>query len=99
MKQVIIRIQKGNRTLHRFYYGTHNSYEYYAHKDVQNNFKPGLTAYIKVGNQAARFFDYEDCEIDLKDYPQDFENINDVIYNKIHDYTLNYYVKDYLPRY
>jgi len=99
MKYVIIRIQKGNRTLKRLYYVSYVDYEFRAYKDVQKTLKPGLTAYIKVGNQAARFIDYEDCEQKLKDWPQDYETLNDVIYDEVNDCTLSYYIKEYLPRY
>ena len=100
MKQVIIRIQnEKGRTLEKYYYGSYNSYSYYAAQDVARELKKGLTAYIRIGNVACRFIDYEDCELDLRDYPKDFESIEDVIYDKVHDCTLEYYVKDYLPRY
>lgn len=98
MKQVIIRIRDVDGKLrNKFYYSNVSQFNTYAYKDIEeSNFMSGYELDIKVGNQYRVYRVYEDLCDSAKENGTD---IYDEIYRLVYGYDLQYYIKEYLPRY
>lgn len=102
MKQVIIRIRDDkNRLVAKDYYYSQAQYNSYAFKFIDEYLQPGMEVQVKVGNQFSSFFlhselidKYNEEKLVDKTYTMDT-----ALYDEIHSYSLNYYIKNYLPRY
>lgn len=58
---------------------------------------PGQEVYVKVGNLYGYFVSYEEI---LDDMTVDHCDFDEELYNKLlNNYSLNYYLKEYLPTY
>jgi len=109
MKQVIIRIRdyKG-RLISKNYYYSQAQYFENAFDFIKNQLLPGMEVQIKIGNQYSKFFTYEECQNEAEEYKYVYSDNEDLMYrtidgviynNSIEDYSVKYYIKDYLPRY
>lgn len=103
-KQIIVRIIDADsvkiKTIKKRYYYTLEGYE----EDIYNfvkDLKPRQEVYIKVGNRYSHFRAYEDYEQDFIDYPQDYNTIQDVIWEDLKGNcnAPRYYIREYLGRY
>lgn len=100
MKQVIVRIRDcratGYKTVATAYYYSKNQYRDEV-IDFVKTLMPHQEIYVKVGNQFSKYISYEDI---VQRYENTLETIDEVLYDELlDDGTLNYYIKEYLPRY
>ena len=100
MKQVIVRIRDCRptytKTIAKYYFLCVSSYEY----DVMDCIKtllPGQEIWIKVGNLYSKYISYEEL---MENSQIDGITMEEELYNNLkNDYSLNYYMKEYLPQY
>lgn len=100
MKQVIVRIRDcratGFKTVKTAYY--HSKAQYRDEiLDFVKTLMPHQEIYVKVGNQFSKYISYEEI---VERYQNTLETVDEVLYDELlDDGTLNYYIKEYLPRY
>ena len=104
MKQVIIRIRDDRgKLISKIYYTSQAQYfnsSYSAFKFISEQLLPGMEVQIKVGNNYSKFFTYAECEDEVVLYPEEFKNVDEVIYHEsVEDYSVNYFIRNYLPEY
>lgn len=100
MKQVIVRIRDCRptytKTIAKYYFYCVSSYEY----DIMDCIKtllPGQEIWIKVGNLYSKYISYEEL---MENSQIDDITMEEELYNNLkNDYSLNYYMKEYLPQY
>ena len=100
MKQVIVRIRDCRptytKTIAKYYFYCVSSYEY----DVMDCIKtllPGQEIWIKVGNLYSKYISYEEL---MENSQIDGITMEEELYNNLkNDYSLNYYMKEYLLQY
>lgn len=96
MKQVIVRIKKGNRTLETAYFYSKAHYEEEI-LDFAKELKAGQYLQISFGRQLILFYDYEDL--------LEFAKENEISYDEqlysslIENYSIQWQLQCYLPRY
>lgn len=100
MKQVIVRIRDcratGVKTVATAYYYSKNQYRDEV-IDFVKTLMPHQEIYVKVGNQFSKYISYEEI---VERYQNTLETVDEVLYDELlDDGTLNYYIKEYLPRY
>lgn len=100
MKQVIVRIRDckatGFKTVATAYYYSKNQYRDEV-IDFVKTLMPHQEIYVKVGNQYSKYISYEEI---VERYQNTLETVDEVLYDELlDDGTLNYYIKEYLPRY
>lgn len=102
MKQVIIRIRDDkNKLVAKNYYYSKAQYNEGAYEFIDKYLQPGMEVQVKVGNQFSQYFLHSDLidryneeKLVDKDYTMD-----SALYDELHNYSLNYYIENYLPRY
>ena len=100
MKQVIVRIRDCRptyiKTIARYYFYCLASYQ----EDIMDctfDLLPGQEIWVKVGNLYSKFISYEEIQELMQENGSSFE---EELYNNLcNDYSLNYYMKEYLPQY
>lgn len=100
MKQVIARIRdcrpNGFKTIASKHFYSVAQYEYEI-MDFVKTLMPGQEVYIKVGNKYQYFKSYEEL---MEDSNYNKITLDDeMFYDFREDYSLNYYIKNYLPIY
>lgn len=98
MKQVIIRIRDVDGKLRdKFYYTSQAQFNSYAYKDIlESSLTSGYEIDIKFGNEYRTFKTYEEL---LDDAKFNCTDLDDEIYTLVNEYNVQYYLKQYLPRY
>lgn len=100
MKQVIVRIRDCRptytKTVARYYFLCVSSYEYDV-MDCVKTLLPGQEIWIKIGNLYSKFISYEEiieaCEINKTSFEEELR------YQLLEDYSVNYNMREYLPVY
>lgn len=100
MKQVIVRIRDCRptytKTIARYYFYCVSSYEYDV-MDCVKTLLPGQEIWIKIGNQYSKFVSYEEileaCALNKTSFEEELR------YQLLEDYSVNYNMKEYLPVY
>lgn len=101
MRQVIVRLRDCRptytKTIKTCYYYSQAQYKSEVFNDFEN-LMPGQEIYVKIGNRYCIWITYEEAE--SASNSGDYDSVEDYIYNKlVRDYSLNYHVENYLPRY
>lgn len=104
MKQIIIRIKdyKG-KLIAKDYYYSQVRFNDEAAEFIFKNFEPGDEVQIKIGNLYTLYFTHSELMDAMQDY-KIYDNLDlnhkQVIQLKyIEDYSIQYYMKEYLPQY
>lgn len=100
MKQVIVRIRDCRptytKTIAKYYFLCVSSFECDV-MDCINSLLPGQEIYIKVGNLYSKFVSYEEL---LENSQINGTALDEELYNNLkNDYSLNYWLNQYLPKY
>lgn len=96
MKQVIVRIKKGNRTLASAYFYSKSQYDSEV-LDFAKQLKVGQTIQISFGRQYIVFYEYEQLVFYTKLNNCNFE---EQLYSSlIENMSIQWYLSQYLPRY
>ena len=100
MRQVIIRVrdcrQTYTKTIAKYYFYSQSSYEWESY-DCVKDLMPGQELYIKVGNVYCKYISFEDVLEYCKEEDMTFDSA--LWHLLVEDYSLNYYIKEYLPQY
>lgn len=100
MKQVIARIRdcrpNGFKTVEVKYFYSVAQYEYEI-MDFVKTLMPGQEIYIKVGNKFQYFKSYEEI-MEESNYNKITPD-DEMYYDFKENYSLNYHIKEYLPKY
>lgn len=104
MKKVIIKIKdyKGKLIAKEYFY-SQATFFHYAADFIYENMEPGDEVQIKIGNLHVVYFTHSELMDVMKDYKiydgLDLNHKEAIQLRYIKDYSVEYYVKEYLPLY
>lgn len=104
MKQIIIRVKDYNgKLIAKDYFYSQARFFDEAAEFIYNNMEPGDEVQIKIGNLHVVYFTHSELMDAMQDYKiydeLDLNHKQAIQLKYIEDYSVKYYVKEYLPQY